>query len=111
MKIIQKILGLGALVSTLAFGCSPRAIDQGEILIKRYEPQREYTITDGIHTPFKRTLIDDEDFIIIFGNNEGREYRTRVVYVTQGVYDSLKVGDNFDTSKTLYEDSDPGIRK
>lgn len=109
MKIIRKVLEIGVLVSTLT-GCS-EPINSGLVLEKRYEPQEEYTRRGGTMLRHRRTMVDDENFIITFGRNEQGKPRTRIVYVKKDLYDSLKVGDSFDICRFSYEDSDPGYRK
>jgi len=78
----------------LASECS-KPIDSGQITEKIYEPKREYvqigTILLGgkIMVPYKRTMIDDEDYIITFGRfEEDGKFRTRMVYVSEEVYNS-----------------------
>ena len=112
MSNIIKALGIGALV--LALGCS-KPIDSGRIIEKRHEPQRIYTgqlliFVGGIMAANHTQMIDDEDYVIIFGRNDGEKFRKRTVYVTKEVYNHLEPGDTFDTSKVGYEKSDPDRR-
>lgn len=104
----RTVAGL-SLIGILA-GCSI-PIESGQVLEKRYEPQREYTekgtrFFGKVLTLYTREMIDDEDFIITFGKRENDKYQTRQVYVDKTVYDSLKIGDNFDTTTFPFEDSD-----
>lgn len=98
-------LGLASLV-----GCTdPPPITSGKIIEKKYQPERKTEITMG--RPFLRrkyTVIDDEDYIVIFGKNVDKKFRTRKVYVREEIYNSLKIGDQFDTTKISHEKYDPG---
>ena len=115
MNSIQKTLGIGSLVLALASGCF-KSLNSGKVVAKSYEPQREYVkkvfFNKKLTFPHNyASMIDDEDHIITFGRTEEGEFRTQTVYVTKSVYDSLKVGDTFNTSKITHETSDPDYRK
>ena len=103
-KISHAILGLG-LIGML--GCNP--IKEGDIIAKRYEPERTYlymmpiphTQTIGKMTTTTFTYIpvwmrDDEDWVITIQNyNKRHKLKQREIYVPANRYDTLKVGQYF----------------
>ncbi len=114
MKKIRKIFGAGLSAVLLLNSCSA-PINSGIITEKRYEPRIEYFPIEFSPVKISQRIVskksvDDEDYIIIFSKKEKGKIRTRKVYVSKKVYDSLKVGDVFDTSKFPYEDFDRDSR-
>lgn len=108
MLNLKKSLGIGALVLSLIGGCT-ESLDSGIITEKRYEPQRTYLKSELKKSPSTYETVhytDDEDFIITFVRNFKGVSHSRTVYVSKEVYDALKEGDVFDTSKCSYEDYD-----
>ena len=113
MNILNKSLCIGALALSLISGCT-NSIESGKITEKRYESERKYTQSYIISAkpPMygKRQMFDDEDFIITFVRNFKGVSHSRTVYVSKEVYDSLNEGEDFDTSKLVYEDSDQDFK-
>lgn len=118
-RTLEKILFAGVLgglaLSHLVSACNSKPeIQLGRVVSKKYEPERLYTDrTFGLPQVGGnrlRHMIDDEDYIITFGTEDTNgKYQTRTVFVTKGIYDALKFGDEFDTQKMQYEDSDNDI--
>ena len=112
MPNLKKSLSICALALSLISGCT-NSLESGKITEKRYEPQRVYMKRELVKSPSTyelRQYMDDEDFIITFARDFKGVSHSRTVYVSKDVYDSLNEGDDFDTSKVIYEDSDQDFK-
>lgn len=112
MLNLKTSLSIGALVLSLIGGCTA-SLDSGKITEKKHEPQRHYLASErnGPHPQFYTVqYFDDEDFIITFTRTFKGVPHSRTVYVSKEVYDSLKEGDVFDTSKFSFEDEDKDVK-
>ncbi len=98
-----RVLFLGALL----YGCSA-PVYSWTVAGKTYEPERKYErilfIDIGdLRVPIVRRYVDDEDYI--FGLvADGRE---KTVFVSPEVYESMGIGDTFDTREIPHEEKDP----
>jgi len=112
------VIALGMLTFGLAScfkGDAP--IDWGVIIEKRHEPETTYSKrklfmeANGKRAYTIRDYVDDEDYIITFGVEKFGKLKSRTVYVTKEVYDSLRVGDGFNTKIIPHEIIDEDKQK
>ncbi len=114
MANLKKSFCICTLALSLISGCT-NPLESGKIIEKRYEPARAYhqSIIISSKPPMSalQQMFDDEDFIITFVRTFKGVSHSRTVYVSKEVYDSLKEGDDFDTSKFYFEDHDIDVKQ
>lgn len=79
------------------------------IVSKRYEPEKttleEHLSAFGtVIIRYTDKIIDDEDYVLIL--NCKKKYETTTVYVSKEAYDSLKIGEKFDTTTWNFKTTD-----
>ncbi len=98
--------------------CSSR-ITEGEIITMAHEPPTSIVSILPMTTIIGKTTIitmipfvifDDEDWVIKIEKWVEDRFKTRTLYVSRAVYDSLSVGDYISLSAITHEDRDPDIK-
>ncbi|MBI2671933.1 hypothetical protein HYX16_03285 [Candidatus Woesearchaeota archaeon] len=105
--------GLGALFGASIFNENIPTIYSGTITKKKHSPERIYEVT--MHIPVKTdgrtswvykkiSLKDDEDYTIQFKQYVNGLVKSREIFVSREIFDSVKLGDFLDTTVIPYED-------
>lgn len=118
--IVVAIIGLIAAIAIPNLMRSRNKLKDGKVIIKRYEPRRQWT--QMIMMPCGKSFmmipmvhIDDEDWVVTIGKFEkGKKYRTKDLYVTKNFYNNIQKGDYIDVRERKdikYRDEIQKIRK